>query len=74
MSADVVFISTDEGDWEGMYLNGELKYEGHSLSVDQVLEVLGISSIGYEVDEEFMSRHGYSCPKILPNDMSDYTL
>lgn len=36
----ITLVSGDDGDWIGMYVDGELKAEGHSLSERRVLEVL----------------------------------
>lgn len=39
---DVVLMQSEEGDWQGLYINGELEVEDHSLSPSQVLDALGI--------------------------------
>ncbi|QQO97020.1 hypothetical protein Nekkels1_20 [Cellulophaga phage Nekkels_1] len=31
MKKQVIILSTDSGDWEGMYINGKLIDEGHTL-------------------------------------------
>lgn len=41
-------------DWEGLYVNGRLALEGHSLDIDDVLDkvndVLSIQRKGFEVE------------------------
>ncbi len=39
----VAIVSNDSGDWEGIYINGRLAAEGHSLTVYEVLGLLGIA-------------------------------
>ena len=36
-----ILVNCDSGDWEGLYIDGTLVAEGHSLSAYQVLEALG---------------------------------
>lgn len=40
------------GDWEGLYLYGKLVREGHFLSVEDVLQELGLNVEVLWVDEE----------------------
>lgn len=43
-SPQIVFVrDTTYGDWEGIYVDGALKYEGHYVEAEQVLEALGLS-------------------------------
>lgn len=37
MQNKVVLIRADTGDWEALYINGQLKYEGHSMPIDDAL-------------------------------------
>lgn len=39
MKIDIV--NSDEGDWTGLYVDGRLMCEGHSLSPREVIEALG---------------------------------
>jgi hypothetical protein len=45
------------GDWEGLYIDGKLAAEGHSLAVYQVLEALGVS---YRFQEVEMDPYEFS--------------
>lgn len=40
MKKEIVIVSGS--DWQGLYLNGHLAQEDHKLSVEDVLEALGI--------------------------------
>lgn len=37
-------------DWVGLYINGELEYEGHSIDEMRLLDILGVS---YDWQEEY---------------------
>lgn len=39
----VTFVMNDEGDWVGLYIDGYLAYEGHSISETKMLELLDIN-------------------------------
>lgn len=48
--ADYKLLNLD--DWHGLYVNGELYYEGHSIPHFVWLELLGGSELaGYEIEE-----------------------
>ncbi len=51
---EIAIVSDAGGDWEGLYVNGRLMTEGHSLSVHEVLGVLGIECVYHTriVDED----------------------
>lgn len=38
----LTLVNNDEGDWEGLYRDGFLIREGHSLSAHHVLEAIGL--------------------------------
>ena len=38
MMDDVTLVRTESGDWEALYLNGELVAEGHSISAERALK------------------------------------
>ena len=61
MAEKVHLMESEEGDWIGLYLDGKLVYEGHSLSAERLLEALGIP---YSEEERDMSEGG-GCPKTL---------
>jgi hypothetical protein len=39
---EIVIVSGDEGDWAGLYINGVLVYEDHSLDASYTLKKLKI--------------------------------
>ena len=54
---NIVFICAD--DWEGMYINGELIAEGHSIEKNTVLTALSIEFKEYwTVDEKWLTDRG----------------
>lgn len=72
MERDIKLVRNEDGDWEGLYIDGVLVRENHSLNVVDVLDDLVELKIltGYDVaivDEEDMELLGGS----LPNDFED---
>lgn len=53
---DIVIVRGD--DWDGLFADGELLLEGHSLDARQVLEALGIPVRSLIVNEEWMESMG----------------
>ena len=67
-SVRVHFITTEDGDWVAMYVNGKLIAEGHSLSHEQVAEEIPgvlVTTEEWGIDE--LVPYGYSFPKELPD-------
>lgn len=54
------------GDWEGLYIDGKLYAEGHSLRASDVLDALDIPTETVTVDEEWMEDEGQ-----LPDSLKD---
>jgi hypothetical protein len=48
--------------WEGLYINGELKLEGHSLSVRDVIELF-TNDLDTIWSGDDLERFGYRCPR-----------
>ena len=70
------FLSSMSGDWVGMYINGELKIEGHSLHPLDIVElILNNLNIQYEAKlvEDIYELLDYSgrCPEIFPEDYEE---
>lgn len=53
-------------DWVGLYIDGKLMAQGHSLSNVQVLACLGITSNRIDVGQDWLSEQGY-----LPTNLED---
>lgn len=66
------FVYDDEGDWVGMYVDGVLKVENHSLSERTVLEAAGIQANYYYVNLEELQRS--NCPDTLEELNKDLVL
>lgn len=59
-------ILVDMDDWVGLYADGELKLQGHSLSVRDVIEFLtGTRPTTLEPTYEEVERLNYSLPEKL---------
>lgn len=50
------FVTAD--DWQGLYIDGNLVLEGHSLSIKSILDILNIKHHSVEVDDEWMQEEG----------------
>lgn len=59
---DVTTVVSEEGDWEAIYINGEMIAEGHSLSTRQVLDAVGIENKRIQV---YINPYAGSLPKKL---------
>ena len=48
----IVLVGGEDGDWEGLYVNGKLKAENHSLSAYDVLKAIeaDFESIAVEIE------------------------
>lgn len=71
MSENVkVCIVGNDDDWEGMYVNGRLAIEGHSVGLyDALTELTGKTLTGFECrvcDHRWLYDHGN-----LPDDIGD---
>jgi len=61
----LVFIGSEEGDWIGMYKNGKLLLQGHSIGYWDMAKALGFTVIYREKDNEWFDKHGNRCPEEL---------
>ena len=50
-------------DWVGLYVDGKLKNQGHSLSPFEVCDALGVDNETVWADEH-LKEHGYCPPKL----------
>lgn len=60
MKATIVY--DEYGDWEGLYIDGKLVDEGHTLSTNRVLRALKIEFSSLEIDMEKLDND-------LPEDL-----
>lgn len=68
VTPSVLIAVSEEGDWEGIYVNGELKAEGHSLDARQIIEALGLNLDRRSVSTEWFEKTGSSS---LPQSAAD---
>lgn len=50
-------------DWEGVYYNGKLLYQGHSIRWDDVLKQLGYNTVSNYIEEEHWEQLGWAFPE-----------
>lgn len=68
---DVVLVSSLDGDWIGMYVDGELVEEGHSIRPHRAIEALVGKHVGRLTErEEDLSVAGTLPPKL--DDMDEW--
>jgi len=66
MSKGKVFnVSTEDGDWEGFYVDGKLIDEGHSVNPAFLLEKMGYEVDSIELTEDQIEDLGYSLPPTM---------
>ncbi len=53
---EVMLVECESGDWIGMYVDGKLKEEGHSLRPTDVLDALGVKWRCETISDEQMQR------------------
>jgi hypothetical protein len=59
-----VIVGSSSGDWYGLYRDGKLLTEGHSLDVEEVLSLLGFDVSQKEAAEDWLEDRG-DLPKKL---------
>jgi hypothetical protein len=62
----LVMVSSSSGDWEGLYVDGVLFSEGHSLSSREVLSAAGIKLEEKNAAEGWLEEQG-----CLPTKLKD---
>lgn len=53
-------------DWQGLYKDGKLVYENHSIDAGQLAKYAGLNLEYRSVDSEWLERRG-SLPELLKN-------
>ncbi len=61
---EVVVVSNHD-DWEGIYVDGVLRAENHSLTVREILQILGVKTDFREVSPEWLGGEVGSLPEKL---------
>ncbi len=66
----ITFITSEDGDWIAMYINGSKVDEGHSLSaeevVDQIAKFTTISQNRFELGQDRAESEGF--PKAIDQE------
>lgn len=63
----VVLVKCDDGDWEGLYVDGRLVSQGHEVRLEAILAAFGIPPIpSVWTDDEWLAEVGE-----LPSYLSD---
>lgn len=65
MSVKIKCTIVDMDDWLGIYLDGKLVYEGHSITPGMLLSLLNIPHRRVGVTDEFSEELGGRCPSEL---------
>ena len=55
-----------EAEWDGMYIDGKMVHQDHSLRLFEVLKALGIQYETRDVDQEWLDNRGH-----LPDNLED---
>lgn len=63
---ELEFVTSPDGDWTGLYRDGKLVAEGHTLSATECLTALGIPFTSSDANEAWIQRVGR-----LPEDIKD---
>lgn len=69
LMAEREIVIVDADDWAGLYIDGKLVYEGHSIDYRQVFKHLNIDYSRKEADFEWMDEVGR-----LPENLSEVEL
>jgi hypothetical protein len=64
----ITLVRAEAGDWTGLYQDGKLLYEGHSVDDSRLLELLGIE---HTVKEDPRVDAWGGCPDVLDNFPAD---
>ena len=62
---DVVFVNSPDGDWAGVYVDGKLKYQNHTIHKYRLMEALGLRFTTVEVNQDWLEANG------LPENVGD---
>ncbi len=63
---ELTYVTSEDGEWEGLYKDGTLVAEGHTLSLSDVAKAAGFELKLAEVSDEWLSKRA-SLPLKLKN-------
>lgn len=58
MKKKIVLLGNEGGDWKGLYVDGECKYQNHSIDIDDILTELEIKIEKFAVSDDWMRGRG----------------
>lgn len=64
MSKEITIVSGD--DWQGLYVDGKLVDEGHSIQLDTFARIMGIDLNEKEADFDWLEKEGR-----MPDNLSE---
>jgi len=64
MNKKIDIISGESGEWQGLYVDGELAYQNHSISWEDFVKVLEIPVGGFVVNDEWL-ENSVGLPRLL---------
>lgn len=62
----ITIIRSEDYDWIGLYKDGKLLYEGHSIQEEDMIGLLGFQHDHHVWTAETFEEHGGRCPEELP--------
>jgi hypothetical protein len=62
-------IRSEDYDWIGLYKDGALVHQGHSIQEEDMLTLLGFVYGHTEWTQEQFEENGGRCPHMLPDDI-----
>jgi hypothetical protein len=66
MGQEYTIVYGEEGDWEGLYIDGKLVYEGHEIPRHVLFEKMGIQCTDRQCADGWLEERGN-----LPNKLSE---
>lgn len=55
---NITVVGCPDGDWEGLYVDGRLVFEGHSIQWRQMLEALDVDYNSFDCDQQWLFDNG----------------
>lgn len=68
MAERLQIVRSEDYDWIGLYRNGKLLHEGHSIQEEELVTLLGFEYDHKVWSQEKFQEHGGRCPEELPCD------
>lgn len=65
---EILVVTSEDRDWYGLYVDGELKCEGHRLTHSNIFYALGINYTEFEKDDTWFDDFG-CCPEKYPAEI-----